>query len=163
MSAKQDEHFEFCQLTSPIAPEKLQEFGEFLSANIFESFNLLDFMSKCLSVRKLSIHWAEAGSKIVALKIGYEKDTGHFYSWLGGVAPDYRSKGLGRKLMHKQHEWCLEHGYKLISTKTMNRWKTMLLMNIQEGFEIQGTQLDRKGQLKILMIKKLKNEIKSDT
>jgi GNAT superfamily N-acetyltransferase len=147
--------FRYQSATSPIAPEKLQSFGRFLSENIFEQFDLRDFLDTCLSVQKMNIQWAELQSEIVAVKIGYEKDPLHFYSWVGGVSAEHRGKGLASALMKRQHEWCRERGFKVISTKTMNRWKDMLIMNIKEGFEIRGTQIDKNGQLKIVMAKSL--------
>ncbi|KAA3631752.1 MAG: GNAT family N-acetyltransferase, partial [Bacteroidetes bacterium] len=44
------------------------------------------------------------GKKPVAFKVGYEKED-HFYSWMGGVLPEYRKKGLAKKLADVQEEW----------------------------------------------------------
>ncbi len=88
-------------------------------------------------------------------KIGYRKDNKTFYSWIGGVLPQFRGVGLGRQLMLKQHEWCTQQGYEYIETKTMNRWRNMLILNLQCGFEITGVYTDGDGIKKILMQKKL--------
>jgi len=52
--------------------------------------------------------------EVVGYKIGYEDRTGRFYSWLGGVHPQFRGQGIASELMRKQHEWCRDHKYKVI-------------------------------------------------
>ncbi len=63
--------------------------------------------------------------------IGYEMDRDTYYSWLGGVNPNYRKKGIASKLMDVQHQYLRGKGYQVIQTKTMNRWRNMLLLNIK--------------------------------
>lgn len=91
----------------------------------------------------------------VGFKIGYERDQSEFYSWLGGVMPEYRELGIAEDLMRVQHEWCRQKGYSKISTKTQNRFKAMLMLNIKNGFEIIGTDPTDKDGMKILMEKKI--------
>ena len=37
------------------------------------------------------------GVKAVGFKIGYESDFEEFFSWIGGIDPAYRRKGIGSK------------------------------------------------------------------
>ena len=83
------------------------------------------------------------------------RDQSEFYSWLGGVLPEYRGLGVAVKLMTTQHEWCQRQGYLRIGTKTQNRFKEMLMLNIKNGFEIIGTDPTDKDGMKILMEKKI--------
>lgn len=92
----------------------------------------------------------------IGYKLGYENDPWEFYSWLGGVLPEYRELGIASALMTAQHEWCASQGYHKILTKTQNRWREMLLLNIKAGFHIIGTQESAEGGLKIILEKKLK-------
>lgn len=93
--------------------------------------------------------------KAVGFKIGYESDFEEFYSWIGGVDPAYRRRGIGSKLMTMQHEWLRKHGYKIVTTQTKNKWRAMLLLNLRHGFDIIGTFTDEKGEPKIILQKRL--------
>jgi GNAT superfamily N-acetyltransferase len=90
-----------------------------------------------------------------AFKCGFREGPLTFYSWLGGVLPEFRRQGLGRRLMERQHAWCRERGYRYVRTKTRNQWRSMLILNLTVGFEIIGIHTGRDGTVKILMEKKL--------
>jgi predicted GNAT superfamily acetyltransferase len=92
--------------------------------------------------------------QVIGFKIGYQEEKDVFYSWLGGVLPDYRGHGIATELMLRQHAWCQQKGYSKIRTKTMNRWRSMLILNLKMGFEIVETYQDEKGILKIILEKK---------
>jgi len=124
------------QLTKDIADvivllEK-QVFATPLSLTILE--NEIRGQSNCL----ISIAYDSA--KPVGFKIGYEYHSDHeyFYSWNGGVLPAYRRRGIARRLMLQQHEFAKKHGYKYIRTHTKNKYRSMLLFNIAEGFDVTG-------------------------
>lgn len=57
--------------------------------------------------------------------------------------------------MKSQHEWCAKSGYKKIQTRTKNRFRDMLLLNIQFGFEIIGIHDSDEGGPKIILEKKI--------
>ena len=98
---------------------------------------------------------AMKGRKVIGYKIGYPLDSQTFYSWLGGVDPTYRNLGISSRLMEKQHTYLRENGYKVVQTKTMNKWRTMLILNIKHGFDVIKTYTDEKGLHKIVLEKKL--------
>ncbi|GAA4447965.1 hypothetical protein GCM10023189_05090 [Nibrella saemangeumensis] len=87
---------------------------------------------------------------VVGYKMGYERKPAQFYSWLGCVSPDYRGRGIAAELMTRQHDWCRQCGYQTIRTQTMNRWRTMLLLNIRHGFDIIGTLQGHRGLIIVL-------------
>ncbi|WP_067934243.1 GNAT family N-acetyltransferase [Alicyclobacillus kakegawensis] len=93
--------------------------------------------------------------EVVGYKVGYEDRTERFYSWLGGVYPEYRGRGIASELMRRQHEWCRKRGYRVIRTQTKNKWRDMLILNLRHGFDIVGTYTDEKGEPKIILEKKL--------
>jgi len=76
---------------------------------------------------KLLIVIAMNNNRIVGYKMGYEIDSDKFYSWLGGVDPKFREHGIASDLLNKQHDYLLQRGYKAVQTKTMNKWKDMLI------------------------------------
>ncbi|WP_188558847.1 GNAT family N-acetyltransferase [Hymenobacter glacieicola] len=92
--------------------------------------------------------WADA--QLVACKLGYERKPGHYYSWLGGVHPDFRRRGLAQELMRQQHAWGQQQGYRSIRTQTLNRWRSMLVLNLRMGFDIVGTVQGERGLTLVL-------------
>lgn len=95
------------------------------------------------------------GERVLGFKLGYEMEVDEYYSWRGGVSADARKSGVGSLLMNVQHAWCKEFGYKRIQTRTRNKWRDMLILNIKHGFNISGTILDDKNQTKIILEKNL--------
>lgn len=95
------------------------------------------------------------GNQVVGYKIGYERKPGHFYSWIGAVAPEFRRRGIGSELMRRQHAWCRAHGYQTIRTKTKNKWRDMIILNLRHGFDIIGAYTDERGEPKLILEKRL--------
>lgn len=120
---------------------------------IFKDSNKL--ISKANSKSKIIFTLALENEEVIGYKIGYELGQDVFYSWLGGVDENYRNKGVASKLMNKQHQYLKERGYKMIQTKTKNKWRSMLVLNIKNGFDVIGTYTDREGEPKIILEKKL--------
>jgi len=80
---------------------------------------------------------AFAGDLPVAFKVGYQKED-YFYSWLGGVIPDFRRRGLAKRLADRQEIWARALGYTSITFKTRNQHKNMLIFALRNGFDIIG-------------------------
>ncbi len=55
--------------------------------------------------------------------------------------------------MEMQHQWIKENGYSYVQTKTMNKWRSMLILNIKNGFDVIDTYIDKKGLQKIVLEK----------
>ncbi len=127
-----------------------------LYSAIFKS-NIEEFNNKIKDKPKILFNIALDGNKLIGFKIGYELNGDKFYSWLGGVDPSYRKQGIASKLMEQQHQYLREYGYKVIQTKSMNKWRGMLLLNIKYGFDVTETYTDEKGLHKIILEKKLLN------
>ncbi|MFD1884441.1 GNAT family N-acetyltransferase [Paenibacillus wenxiniae] len=110
-----------------------------------------------LDRKKLLTIVALDGDKVIGYKIGYPlmEDQHTFYSWLGGVDPAYRQQGIASMLMDEQHQYLHQAGYHKVQTKTMNRWRNMLLLNIGYGFDIVHTFTDARGLFKIVLEKDL--------
>ncbi|ADB38858.1 GNAT family N-acetyltransferase [Spirosoma linguale] len=102
----------------------------------------------------LQIILALADGQVIGCKLGYERKPGQYYSWLGGVHPDFRSHGIASELMRRQHDWCRQEGYQTIRTQTYNQWRSMLILNLRHGFDITGT-LQGKHGLTIVLEKRL--------
>lgn len=93
---------------------------------------------------------ASDGDEAVGFKLGYERSREEFYSWLGGVHPEYRRRGVAAEMMKRQHEWCRKNGYRTVVTETLNDNGAMLILNLRSGFRVVGTRLDERG-LKVVL------------
>ncbi len=98
---------------------------------------------------------ALVGDDVVGFKLGYSDRPGRFYSWLGGVSPDFRRRGIARELLRRQHERCADVGYRRIRTHTTNEHRAMLLLNIQMGFDVVGTTAVPGREPKIVLERQL--------
>lgn len=111
-----------------------------------------------LSARsKFLILVALTHGRVVGYKIGYQDRKTRFYSWLGGVNPEYRGQGIASELMVRQHAWCKNQGYSVIRTQTKNTWRSMLILNLRHGFDVIGTYTDKNGEPKIILEKHLQS------
>lgn len=93
------------------------------------------------------------GDKLVGFKMGFARDNERFYSWSGGVLPEYQNLGVATSLMILQHDWCKQKGFKKIETRTLNKFVDMLRLNLKFGFQIAGTLSSSGDKLKIIMEK----------
>jgi GNAT superfamily N-acetyltransferase len=95
---------------------------------------------------------AWAGTAACGYKVGFQHSAKRFYSWIGGVHPNYRAKGIAKRLMRGQHSIAKKLGYKYVFTYTKNRYRPMLVLNIKTGFDIIGVRhnLGSDGQSIIL-------------
>ena len=89
----------------------------------------------------------------VGFKIGYLYNTNTFYSWVGGILPKYRRKGIASSLAKQQEHWAKNNGFTKLRTKSMNRFKSMLILNLKNGFDITQVYTNEKGQTKIVFEK----------
>ncbi|MBB2480466.1 GNAT family N-acetyltransferase [Bacillus sp. APMAM] len=117
-----------------------------------------DFFNKIINNPQLLVIIAMDGKRVIGYKIGYEMDKNKFYSWLGGVDINYRKQGIASTLMEKQHQYLRNNGYNVVQTKTMNKWRNMLVLNIKNGFDVIDTYIDEKGLHKIVLEKKLNEQ-----
>ncbi|MEM8528456.1 MAG: GNAT family N-acetyltransferase [Bacteroidota bacterium] len=72
----------------------------------------------------------------IGFKVGYEREEGSFYSWMGAVLPSHRRKGVAQRLADVQEDWARAKGYPSITFKTRNYLKAMLTFGINNGFNI---------------------------
>lgn len=124
-------------------------------SRIFADADLAFFHERMSEMQDLMTVLAYQDSQLVGFKIGYKYKPDIYYSWLGGVDPDYRNQGIAKKMAQLQEVWARKQGYKGLRTKSMNRFKAMMAMNIKNGFDIVDVYTNSRGQTKIVFEKRL--------
>jgi predicted GNAT superfamily acetyltransferase len=73
----------------------------------------------------------------IGFKAGYDRyQDGSWYSWLGGVLPAFRGRGVADALREYQEAWARDAGYRCIYVKTRNRFGAMRAMLASAGYQI---------------------------
>jgi ribosomal protein S18 acetylase RimI-like enzyme len=79
----------------------------------------------------------------VGFKFGYRREPDLFYSWLGGVDASARKLGIASELMKRQHADLADAGYRFVATRTRAANNAMLILNLKQGFQIAGYEIDQ--------------------
>lgn len=137
-----------------ITPDLIERIRSLLEG-VFGAFDAEKFRGVLGAHSRFHLSLALAEGAVAGFKLGYATDHETFYSWLGAVHPQFRGLGIATRLMEHQHDWCRAHAYKRVQTKTLNRWREMIALNLKFGFEIRGAYTDSEGQPKLLMEKQL--------
>lgn len=124
----------------------------------FDALKPLDHYRQMLKGEKHLILTAFVEGKAAGCKIGYDRfKDGSFYSWLGGVVPNFRKDGVAKALAEHQEKWAVENGFESIKFKTQNRHKAMLQFALKNGFFIYNVKpKEVLDQYRIELIKPLK-------
>ncbi|MCB0461703.1 MAG: GNAT family N-acetyltransferase [Flavobacteriaceae bacterium] len=123
--------------------------------SIFDDYKLDFFMNRIHEKEDLLIVLCYDQNQLVGYKIGYRYSDTTFYSWIGGVLPEQRNHGIAKQLAQLQEKRVREKGYVKIRTKSMNRFKPMMILNLKSGFDIKSIYTNSIGQTKIVFEKNL--------
>lgn len=126
-----------------------------LYAAIFEDARPKFFIERIETKAQLLCLIAYDQNTPVGFKIGYQYNETTFYSWVGGVLENYRKRGIAKTLASLQEKWVKENGFSKLRTKSMNRFKPMLILNLKNGFDIVQVYTNDSGQTKIIFEKAL--------
>ncbi|HWB09499.1 MAG TPA: GNAT family N-acetyltransferase [Pirellulales bacterium] len=85
---------------------------------------------------------ASLDERPVGFFLGFELKPSVFFSWLYGVLPDFRRKGIASQLMDAVHTWAAEHGYAWIRFECQNEHRPMLHLAIARGYNLVGIRWD---------------------
>ena len=106
----------------------------------------LDFYTERLKHRLHLALVAEKEGELLGFKVGYQSDKPDtFYSWMGGVRPEFRGKGIATSLAEEQERWAKAQGFTSVFFKTRNRFPGMIQFGVKRGFKI--VDLHPKGGL----------------
>ncbi|HLF54303.1 MAG TPA: GNAT family N-acetyltransferase [Candidatus Nanoarchaeia archaeon] len=93
----------------------------------------------------------------VAFKIGYDRDKdGSFYSWMGGVLPEFRRQGHAQLLASSQERYAIWKGYTSIKLKTRRRHTAMQALAQKNGFTVTSEEATGSPDDNLFFEKKLK-------
>lgn len=97
-----------------------------------------DVYKNRINGKKHLILIAYVEERMVGFKVGYDKfeDGKNFYTWMGGVLPDFREKGIAAALAKKQEAWIVQNGFQNVILKTRNKHQGMLIFAIKNNFKI---------------------------
>ena len=87
----------------------------------------------------IRLYYIVANEKMVAFKIGYQWNEETFYSWIGGVNPEHRRKGLAKSLLLAMQNDLEDSNYKILRTHSRNQFPQMIALNLNNGFYITDT------------------------
>lgn len=122
---------------------------------IFEDANPGFFLDRIESKQDLVCVLCYFSTKLIGFKIGYQYDSTTFYSWVGGVISRKRKQGIGKQLANLQQEKIIQKGYTKLRTKSMNRFKPMMILNLKNGFNIVQVYTNSLSQTKVVFEKDL--------
>ena len=100
-----------------------------------DPYPLSEFQTR-LSGRRWIGLVAEVDKIAVGFKLGYALNTTIFYSWLGGVLPDFRKQGVAKALLCAQEKRVRKLGFKTIKVKSRNKHTNMLRLLLANDYEI---------------------------
>jgi len=105
---------------------------------VFNEENSVEKMKNRLATyRNCFISLCKDEGKVAGYAFGYEKK-GKYYLWMMGVLPEHRGKGIGKKLLAHQESFAREQGYDSMYVKSSNKWKSMLVLLLKNGFDFIG-------------------------
>jgi GNAT superfamily N-acetyltransferase len=111
--------------------------------NVFRPAENEDYFRRRFQGRyNVLVMLAALDNRPVGFTIGFELKPFVFYTWLTGVHPDFRRKGIGRQLMESENEWAKNHGYEYTRFEGLNRHKAMSHMALTMAYDIVGTRWD---------------------
>ena len=116
-------------------------YNVFLKIPEFDNHYGISEIKKRLTNTKHLILTIKIEGQPVGFKIGYETPSKkYFYSWLGGVLPQYRKLGIAEKLAKYQEDWVVNSGYRSILVKTRKKHQTMTQFLKKNNYKLLGTR-----------------------
>jgi len=84
---------------------------------------------------------AEEDGELIGFKLAYLLENGALYSWLGGVIPSARGRGVAQALLEAQEAWAKAHGVRSLRVTSRNRFPAMLQMLRANGYAVESTDV----------------------
>lgn len=98
---------------------------------------------------------ARVDGGLVGFKLGYAMSETKYYSWLGGVVPAFRRRGIAGALMKAQHDWLAAQGVALVETAADQANVAMGRVNLAHGYRVAGLRAEP-SRTQVLYLKSLR-------
>ena len=93
--------------------------------------------------------------KPIGFKLGYTiAGTARFFSWLGGVHPDFRRQGLAQRMLEIQEAYASKIGSSEIYFTSFEKFPAMIRLGKRNGYRLTRSEMDE-GELKFWYAKTL--------
>ena len=102
----------------------------------FEEQLSLESIASRVGERFLALVYCRDGED-VGFKLGYAREPGEFYSWLGGVLPGQRGQGVAQALLEAQEAWARAQGFAVLRVRSRNGFPAMLRLLIRNGYLLE--------------------------
>ncbi len=112
---------------------------------VFPDINQDDVRWRLLHMPRCQAFCARVDDQLVGFKIGYAIKSHHYYSWLGGVHPQWLRQSIAQQLMEQQHAWLASEGFTVVETGAQAKNEAMCELNLKSGFEVVGSREKRRG------------------
>ena len=136
------------------SPDQVDVLTE-IYVNLFADAKVQFFKSRLATKEDIIALIAYYDSIPVGFKVGFKYNNDTYYSWVGGVTQRYRNQGIAQRLANVQEKEVRLKGYSRLRTKSMNRFKPMMILNLKNGFDITKVYVNDSGQTKIIFEKDL--------
>jgi predicted GNAT superfamily acetyltransferase len=113
-----------------------------LSSDVFGKSDASYVTWRMSHMPDFSVFCATSDGQLVGFKAGYALSERKYYSWLGGVHPDFRRRGIASELMVRQHRWLVQRGYSIVETAANQDNHAMAQANLRHGFSICGVRTE---------------------
>jgi ribosomal protein S18 acetylase RimI-like enzyme len=144
---------EYSLSEAPFSDAQIAELSR-LALEVFPTLDEADSAWRLAHLPDVSCFEARQGDRLVGFKTGYAVTSKRFYSWLGGVHPDFRRRGIAGELMRRQHLWLSERGYQEVETRVDASNEVMAWLNMAVGYSAIGA-IDVDGEARLICRKRL--------
>ena len=114
-----------------------------VAKRVFERIDADDIRWRLQHMPVLSAFGVRHQGRLCGFKVGYAVTSRRYNSWLGGVDPDYRRRGIAAALMQRQHDWVFANGFEVIETEVLQENHAMQQLNEGSGFKAAGVRFDK--------------------
>lgn len=142
-----------CTVQQPPFERNLVEALASLSVEVF-GVAIDDLQWRLEKMPNVSVICARNEGRLIGFKAGYAMSQTKYYSWLGGVHPDFRRQGIASQLMELQHNWVSEQRFKVVETAANQDNTAMTQANLKHGFVVCGIR-NEPHRVQILFSKSL--------
>ena len=85
---------------------------------------------------------AQIDKRPIGFATGFELKPNTYFSWLLGVHPELRRRGIATQIHEAEVAWAREHGYQYIRMECHNDHRPILHLCIATGFNVVGIRWD---------------------